>query len=181
MNISRMHIDGEDPLAALMPHLEGRVFHVTKECYWTDVYASAEICPNIHGKLKTTFGRSTNSYFKNLGCVSVFDYRNIYEEEPQKHIKSCRPTLPLTADSGIAILFLSPNIYPELQSYEGWKKGNQSQMIVPHIEAGHSGPIPLSLVEKVTIVTISENANSMAARLERRIAEHEFDRADSNI
>jgi hypothetical protein len=170
IEISQIHIESGDPLDKLMNHLEGRVFHVTKACYWPEIYASGEINPNINGELKTSFGSSKNSYFKNKGCVSLFDYRNIYEEEPQKHMYKCCPTNPLNADSGIAILIFKPEIHSKLQSWEGWKNGDLSQMVVPHVEAGYFGSIPLSLVKKVIIVTISEDRNSLAAMLRGSVA-----------
>jgi hypothetical protein len=173
VEISRIHIESGDPLEKLMCYLEGRVFHVTKKCYWPELNASGEISPNNNGELETSFGSSKNSYFKNKGCVSVFDYRNIYGEEPQKHMYKCRPTSPLRADSGIAILIFKPEIYPKLQSWEEWKKGDLGQMVVPYVEAGYFGSIPLSLVEKVIIVTISEDRNSLAAMLRRSVSKNE--------
>ena len=148
-----------------MCYLEGRVFHVTKECHWPEISNSGEISPNNNGELETSFGSSENSYFKNNGCVSVFDYRNIYGEKQQEHIDKCLPTIPLSADSGIAVLIFKPEIYPKLRSWEGWREEDQRQMVVPYVEAGFFGSIPLALVEKVIIVTKSEDKNSLAVRL----------------
>jgi hypothetical protein len=171
--ITRIHIESGDPLDKLMSYLEGKVFHVTKECYWPKINASGEISPNNNGELKTSFGFSKNSYFKNKGCVSVFDYRNIYGEEPQKHMHKCRPTNPLSADSGIAILIFKPEIYPKLRSWKEWRKEDLSQMVIPHLEAGYFGSIPLSLVEKVIIVTISEDQNSLVVMLRKSVTKNE--------
>jgi hypothetical protein len=99
--ISRIHIESGDPLDKLMCYLEERVFHVTKACHWPEINASGEISPNNNGELETSFGFSENSYFKNNGCVSVFDYRNIYKEKPQQHMYKCHPTKPLTELSPI--------------------------------------------------------------------------------
>jgi len=174
IEISHIHIESGDPLDKLMCYLEGKVFHVTKECYWPEINAAGEIRPNNNGELETSFGSSKNSYFKNKGCVSLFDYRDIYGEESQKHMHKCRPTNPLSADSGIAILIFKPEIYPKLQSWEGWKKEDLSQMVVPHVEAGYFGSIPLALVEKVIIVTMSEDKNSLAAMLRSSRAQNKI-------
>lgn len=155
MDTIKIHIESRDPMEELMDYLAGRVFHVSKECYLPAILASGEIKPNIDGKLETTFGSSGNSYFKNIGCVSVFDYRNIYDEKPQKFLRRCHPARPLRSDSGIAIFILKPEVYPKLHSWEGYKN-DRRQKVVPHVEAGYYGPIPLSLVEQVMIVTISE-------------------------
>lgn len=166
MNVQEchIHIESVDPLDKLMCYLEGRVFHVTKACHWPEINTSGEISPNNNGELETSFGFSENSYFKNNGCVSVFDYRNIYEEKPQQHMYKCHPTKPLSADSGIAILIFKPEIYPKLRSWVEWRDGDQRQMVVPYIEAGFFGSIPLALVEKVIIVTMSEDKISEAVR-----------------
>jgi len=152
-----------------MCYLQGRVFHVTKECHWPEINNSGEIRPNNNGELETSFGSSENSYFKNNGCVSVFDYRNISREEPQKHMYKCHPTKPLSADSGMAILIFKPEIYPKLRSWTEWREGDQREMVVPYVEAGFFGSIPLALVEKVIIVTMSEDKNSFAVRLNQYI------------
>ena len=77
----------------------------------------------------------------------------------------CPPTEPLSADSGIAILLFKPEIYPKLLSWEGCRNEDLRQMVVPYVEAGYFGPIPISLIEKVIIVTKSEDPNSLVAML----------------
>ena len=166
VEIFRIHIDSGEPMDILMRHLEGKVFHVTKECHWPKINKAGRINPNIDGKLATTFCSSNNSYFKNNGCVSVFDYRNIYGDEQLKHMYKCLPTSPLRAYSGIVILIFKPEIYPQLLSWERWKYGDQGQMVVPYVEAGFSGSIPLELVEKALIVTMVEAKKSLAATLQ---------------
>lgn len=170
MKISRIHIEIDgNPLNKLMSELAGRVFHVTKEENWLKIYKSGEIVPNLDGRLETSFGSSKNSYFKNKGCVSVFDYRNIYQEKPQEHMHKCSPTLPLTPNSGIAILLFKPEIYLNLWSWEGWENENIRQMVVPYVEAGYFGSISLLLVDKVIIVTMSENKNSLTYLLQKAL------------
>lgn len=139
MKVSRLHIDSGDPLDKLMSHLEGKVFHVTKQDNWTRIKSSGEIKPNTRGDLETSFGSSSNSYFKNKDCVSVFDYRKIHEDKPKEFIRRCRPTKPLSEESGIAIIIFKPDIYSKLLLWEDWKTADVKQMVVPYLEAGHPG------------------------------------------
>jgi len=55
--------------------LEGRVFDVTLREFFSRILVAGVIVPNQDGALPTTFGSSANSFFRNRGCVSVFDFR----------------------------------------------------------------------------------------------------------
>lgn len=149
----------------LMGYLEGNLFHVTRKCNWDKIKACGEICPNINGEFEPSFGNYENSYYKNKGCVSVFDYRNIYEKKAKRHRYKCLPTDPLSPDSGIAILLFKPEIEQKLLLWDDVKNKDYSQTVVPYVEAGHHGSISLSLVEKIIIVTMSERHNDLAAIL----------------
>ncbi|HEC26682.1 MAG TPA: hypothetical protein ENI67_04650 [Gammaproteobacteria bacterium] len=153
-----------------MSHLEGNVFHVTKQDNWVKIESSGEIKPNINDDLETSFGSSSNSYFKNKGCVSVFDYRKIHEDKHKEFIGKCRPTIPLSEESGIAIIIFKPDIYPKLLLWDNWKTEDGRQMVVPYLEAGHPGPIPLVLVEKAILVTVTEDPNSLAVIMRRGLS-----------
>ena len=45
----------------LINHLEGRVFHVTKDCYWQEIKEKGQIDSNIKNDLETSFGCSNSS------------------------------------------------------------------------------------------------------------------------
>jgi len=165
MHSLRIHLEQGDALEQLMPLIEGNVFHVSKLTNWMEIKAAGKIVPNKHGELKTSFGSFKNSYFKNKGCVSVFDYRNIHEEEPQKHKYKCNPTAPLKPNVGIIIFILPEGTYSNLASWTGWKEGDLNQMVVPHIEAGYQGAIDLSLIETIIFVTTQEPESSSIVKV----------------
>uniref|UniRef100_C6E2C2 Uncharacterized protein n=1 Tax=Geobacter sp. (strain M21) TaxID=443144 RepID=C6E2C2_GEOSM len=181
MEVLRIHLDSREARNAfdiLMPYLSGEVFHVTRECNYSKIISSGFILPNA-GTQQTSFGFSTNSYFRNKGCISVFDYRCIDDPEPKSHMYKCLPTAPLTPASGIAIFILESEVDNLLLSWEGWKSEDLSQMVVPYVEAGYPGPLPLKMVKQVLIVTKDKTSDSYVDMLEQMIINERKSRAQT--
>ncbi|MCP4261228.1 MAG: hypothetical protein GY774_27530 [Planctomycetes bacterium] len=153
MKKSYINIDKTKSREELMPLLEGHVFHVTKARFDHDIENCGKIVPNISGSLESSFGSSRNSYFRNMGCVSVFDFRKINDEEPVKHLHKCAPWSPLSKSEPISIYIFNAAIHDNLISWIGWKSSDLRQMVVPYIEAGHKGPIDLSVVDQIIYVS----------------------------
>jgi hypothetical protein len=147
--------------------LEGRIFHVTKREFWPSIIASGAILHNRDGSLATTFGFSNNSYFRNRGCVSVFDYRQAATEEIKEFRNGCHPFGPARGDGAeIAILLLDPAIGEYLVPWSNWKTEEAyREMIVPHVEAGYPDRIPLDAIEQVIFLRLLEDPQSLAAVL----------------
>ncbi|MFZ2394942.1 MAG: hypothetical protein WAW09_01525 [Smithella sp.] len=158
------HIANGNAFDELLPLLVGKVFHVTKEQNWPNISASGKLLPlPPEGKHVRTFG--TNSYFQQQGCICLFDYRSFYEAKPQKHFDKCLPTMPLTEDNPLRVLFLNPAYYNKLVSWSQWHENGISTNVVPYIEAGLRGEVPLSFFDEALIVTITEDKNSLAYQL----------------
>jgi hypothetical protein len=153
-----------DDILSLM---EGRVFHVTKNDYLPSILADEQIKPNTDGALPTTFGSSSNAYFRKRGCVALFDYRSTPTEEIRFHRSKCWPLMPAhDCKGGIAILLLKPEACDGLISWvESKKNGVPSEMIVPYVEAGYPGAISIELVDEVVCLKLEEDPNCLAARL----------------
>lgn len=161
--------EGES-LADIEAMLEGRIFHTTRRENWEKIVDSGEIRPNPDGRLPSTFGYAKNSFFRKRGCVSVFDYRMPPDDAIQGFRRKCRPFDPAGEGAGIAILLLKNSVEARLISWEKWKKEEAwGEMIVPHVEAGHPGPIVLSDIEQVVFLYVEEDPNSVAATLRRAI------------
>lgn len=148
---------------------DGKVFHVTSLPNWDLIRQSGSILPNPGGQFPTTFG-SKNSYFRKRGCVSVFDYR----VKPRKAIDyrcRCDALRRVQPDTpGVAILFLHPAIYPKLLSWELCRDEVMlREQIVPYVEAGHPGPIPIAFIESVVYFRRTEDPNSFVAMIRRSI------------
>lgn len=152
---------------SLLPLQRGRVFHVTLADTLTAIRADGEIRPNTTGQYSSPVGRY-NSFFRNRGCVSLFDYRSVTEEELAGSLPQCSAATWMHASRGseLAILLLARERCPELQPWSLWKDENAlSEMIVPHVEAGHRGPVPLDLVDEVLCVEVELDETSFGAKL----------------
>lgn len=149
--------------------LEGHVFHVTMRAYWASILKTGHLEPNTNNSFPTTFGSSNNSFFRNLGCISVFDYRTPPTEETKEFRYRCYPLQAAKPGTdGIAILILNSSIYDALIPWTKWNEiGDFKQMVVPYVEAGHPGPISTDKIDKVIYVQLEEDPNSLAAILSR--------------
>jgi hypothetical protein len=143
----------------LLPLLFGRVFHVTTASVLEKILTCGEIRPNRDGEFESVFG-STNSYFRKSGCVSLFDYRVATRKQIDDAIVNCSPFLLPSSDPEdllyepqIAYLLLAVSAYDRVIPPPGpdaWAEGK----IVPHVEAGFPGPLPVELIDEVIRVTI---------------------------
>jgi hypothetical protein len=167
MQILEIYQREADSFAVIEAMLEGQVFHVTRRAYWRSIVEAGGVLPNADGRLPTTFGSSSNSYFKNRGCVSVFDYREVADETIEDYRSRCSPLQPARGENeGISIIFFKASIYEKLIPWTKWKEDNAlREMVVPHGEAGHPGPIALSEVERVVHLKVIEDPTSLASRL----------------
>jgi hypothetical protein len=168
MKITRLHFSESGLLNSLLPYLEGRVFHVTKESYLDSILECGEIRPNKDGSYDTTFGSSTISFFRKRGCVSLFDFRSATQKQLDMFLGRCSPTQPASPEDGIAILFLNDSIYQELLPWTMRKEEEAyREMILPYLEAGYPGPIAVEKVDEIIIVSVVEDPESFVSVLRR--------------
>ena len=166
MNITRLQFSESGLINSLFPYLEGRVFHVTKESNLDSILECGEIQPNKDGLYGTTFGSSTNSFFRKRGCVSLFDYRSATQEQFDMFLGRCSPTQPASPEDRIAILFFNDSIYQDLLPWTMWKEEKAyREMILPYLEAGYLGPIAVEKVDEIIIVSVVEDPESLVAKL----------------
>lgn len=163
-----------DSMEDIMAMLEGQVFHVTRRAHWPAIVEAGRLEPNRDGRLPTTFGYSRNAFFNNRGCISVFDYRTPPSPEIHDFRLRCHPLQPAQPRSeGIVILFLNPSLHAELVPWTEWKREEAwREMVVPHVEAGYPGPIPLDRIDRAIFVTIEEDPQCYAALVRRSFDAH---------
>ena len=173
VKINDLSVDSSQLSATLLPYLRGRVFHVTRLTVFEQILAAAEIRANADGEFPTVFG-STNSFFRKRGCVSFFDYRSASSEQIEDAIGKCSPfNLPATDpesgnESQIAFLFLSTTEYGRLIPWTKWKEEEAyTDKVVPWVESGYLGSVPITSIEEVLRVTIDIPADSITAHLRR--------------
>ena len=170
MEIAKSYVrDETEALDDLEAYLQGHVFHVTRLAYLPSIIQCGEVRPNRSGTYPTTFGFSTNAFFRNRNCVSLFDYRPVLTEGIREFRRRCDPFRPARPPNGsIAILVLDRAAYDTLVPWTKWKEENEpGEMIVPYVEAGYPGPLPLSSVAEIMSLEIIEEPDSFPARLRR--------------
>jgi hypothetical protein len=164
----------------LLPFLVGRVFHVTNLNNLKGIIESGEIRPNIKGDLPTTFGSSSNSFFRKRGCISVFDYRLATTEQIEESLRKCSPCPVDTYSKELAYLFLLECLYDRLILWTKWKEEETwGQMIVPYVESGLSGPIPIELIDDVFRVIIHRTSSPFMETFIRAKTRHRLLKHDS--
>jgi len=73
MRVSPYRRRESEPLDDLRALLQGRVFHVTRLAALQSILDAGEVRANQDRSLPTTFGYLENGYFRNRGCVALFD------------------------------------------------------------------------------------------------------------
>lgn len=151
-----------DLFNSVLPYLKWNVFHVTKLTNLESIIQCGEIRPNKEEKFKTSFGSSKNSFFRNRNCVSLFDYRIIETELFEKHAYKCIPTQAASPECAIAVLLTSKHIHSSLLSSKLWHdESAYKEMILPHFEVGHLGPIDLKYITKIIKITVNKAPDSL--------------------
>lgn len=145
----------------LQPVLRGRVFHVTPLAAWRRIQESGAISPNLGSRFETGFGSSKNSFFRNRGCISLFDFRTANDQQIEDVRWKCSPLQIAQHDRPAVILLLSPEIHERLIPWTEWEKEKAySQMLVPYVECGYRGEIALSTITEVIIVRVTTHPES---------------------
>ncbi len=165
-----------DVYVELRERLWGRGFLVTPLANLDAIIEAGEIRPNTNGDYAGGFGQY-NSFFRNRGCVSLFDYRDVPDEHVDMYVGRCHPAQAASLESGIAIFILRDPDQMNLVSWMRWKEEETwREMVVPYIETGHEGPISLTLIEERIHLEVKEDPDGWAAmyrRADRRVREEE--------
>lgn len=167
MKCSRIVRRDTESLDDIEARLEGRVFHVTPIGCLPDILRSGFVEPNLDGSRHSPFGFAANGFFRRRGCVSLFDYRQGPDDPGREYRYHCWPFQAATPRRGpIAILILNPEVYAALVPWIHWQKEQAwSQMVVPYVETGHEGPIPITMVDEVICVSLIENPDDFTLAL----------------
>jgi hypothetical protein len=148
--------------------LRGRIFHGTKAENIALIKKTGSILVNIDSLLSTSYGNSINSFYRQKGCVSVFDYENPTNEKWEEHMWKCDP-LGTSDNNEMAFLFLSEEAKKYLFRWEEAKKEWESERVVPHVEAGYKGNIPMSHISEIQVVKIIIDTNGIAYKMRQAI------------
>ena len=98
----------------------------------------------------------------------MFDLRAATEKQIEDGLGKCSPFRIATPECGIGIFFLAPLAYDKLLSWQLWEEAKAwGEMVVPYVESGHQGPIPLVHIEELISIEVEEDPDSMIAMYRR--------------
>lgn len=150
----------------LLPLLVERVFHVTSQTAYTQILADGMIRSNKNQDFEFTFGQSENSYFRKRGCVSVFDLRSVTPSQLEDALSKYYFLNPSFVANHPVFLFLNQSWCEQLIPWSKRKDEEAFQeMVIPYVEAGYPGDIPLSIIAGVLRVNISSALSSFAEKI----------------
>ncbi len=155
---------------SLLPRLRGRVFYLTLLSNLERINQAGEIRPNSSGAYPGPLSHY-NSFFKNRGCVCLFDYRTVSEDKLNISLGKCSPAtwIGFSPGSGLAIFLLARDRCPDLLPWTLWEEQEAwREMVVPHVEAGHEGPISLELIDEVLCVEVEPDDHPLVVALRAR-------------
>ncbi len=141
--------------ATVLPMLTGRVFHVTSGEAYMRIAEHGSIKANDQADLSTSFEFSNLSYFRRRGCVSVCDLREKTDEEVRDGLGKYNFIRPRQEWLVVAYLFLGESARERLVTWaDAVREAGATIQGVPHIEAGHPGPVSVDEVEEVLLVEV---------------------------
>lgn len=138
----------------LLRDLKGRVFHITSVSNFLEIVRTGSVRHNQDGELKSNW--SQNQYFKNRGCVSFCDLSSNVRPRKVREAALSKYNVFGQGDGERSVfLFLAPTSYYKLIPWTNWKRDKAwSEMVVPHLESGYPGFVPISEIEEALLVHI---------------------------
>lgn len=141
----------------LYPHLAGKVFHVTTEQAAVSILADGFIRNNRDARFVFTFDQSQVSFFRALGCVSVFDLRAATDDQVEEVMGKYNFLNPAFCANRPVFMILSKNLHNSLLPWTKWNKTrNQLEMVIPRVEAGFPGDVPVDRIEALIRVQVDD-------------------------
>jgi hypothetical protein len=134
----------------MLPLLRGEVFHVTTIAAAAGAATEGSIRANSDGEFPFPFAQSANSYFRRRGCVSVFDLRDVADEQLNETLEKYYFLNPSFTSNRPVFFLLSSIFHQRLIPWTEWRASRDfGQMIIPYVEAGFPDSIPLAAVARV--------------------------------
>lgn len=147
----------------LYGEFEGKVFHATSCENFSSILASGAIFPGSASTGEPLFKR-VDGFFRAIGCVSFFDYRDMQSELFREHQFDCHPfDRAGEPPFCVALLFLNPSQHRRLVPWTSWRGAEHKGQVVPGVEAGYPGNVGLKCIDRTLLVHILENPGGFAA------------------
>lgn len=151
----QLHVD--ELRERLYPHLAGKVFHVTTEHAAISILTDGFIRNNRDARFAFTFGQSQVSFFRALGCVSVFDLRGATDDQVQEVLGKYNFLNPVFCANRPVFIILANSLHSALLPWTAWNNPrNQLEMVIPRVEAGFPGDVPVDRIEALIRVQVDD-------------------------
>ena len=149
-----MELPEVDLRSALLPKLRDRVFHVTTQEAWPSIAASGFVSVDPPGDGP----KWPNAYFRSVDHVSLCDLRSLADDELDLGLQRYFFLNPRRESSGPVFLFLRGAFLERIVPYrEATDTANsRGKLIVPYIEAGYPGDLPLTAISEVLLVDVKK-------------------------
>lgn len=153
--VERVRIHQSELRTTLLDRLRGKVFHVTTQEAWPLIRSTGSVSPNPsnHPVIKKW---EYTPYFRQNSHVSLCDLRAVGESDLKIALDRYFFLDPWSGNPDPVFLILSPSSVNAIVTY-GEAIGDATeagQVIVPFIEAGYPGNLPLAEITDVLIVDI---------------------------
>ena len=152
--VERVKIHQSELRSTLLDRLCGNVFHVTTQEAWPLIRSTGLVLSNPpdHPAIKKW---EYNAYFRQRSHVSLCDLRSVRETDLEMALERYFFLDPRSCPDPV-FLILSPSSANAIVTYsEAIDDATEAgQMIVPFIEAGYPGDLPLAEITDVLIVDI---------------------------
>ena len=100
--------------------------------------------------------RYPNAYFRSLGHVSLCDLRSVSDDQVKLALDRWDFLNPEGDRASPAFLFLDDDAFSRLVSGKKQLEDRDLyKLVVPYIEAGYPGDIPLDLIREALLVTVN--------------------------
>ena len=155
--VERVKVHKSKLRTSLLDRLRGSVFHVTTQDAWPLIRSTGSVLPNPpdHPAIKKW---EYDGYFRQESHVSLCDLRSVQESDLSIALDAYffldLRSYPDPVDP--VFLILSPSAVNRIVTYDEaiGPATEAGQMIVPFIEAGYLGDLPLAEITDVLIVDI---------------------------
>ena len=178
--VERVKIHQSELRTTLLNRLRGNVFHVTTQEAWPLIRSTGSVVPNPpdHPAIKKW---EYDGYFRQESHVSLCDLRSVQESDLNIALKAYffLDVRSYTDSVDPVFLILSPSAVNRIVTYDEaiGAATEARQMIVPFIEAGYPGDLPLPEITDVLIVDIDRTPPSPVVQVSQDLCATEDFRA----
>ena len=140
----------------LLDRLRGSVFHVTTQDAWPLIRRTESVLANPPDDPAIKKWDEYTGYFQQISHVSLCDLRSVREHDLSVALQRYFFLDPRRGCPDPVFLIVSPSSVNAIVTYrEAIDDATEAgQMIVPFIEAGYPGDLPLAKITEVLIVDI---------------------------